>query len=110
MMMSIRQAKELGFHSVTLFAAGSAANRGMFFGYHVWPTFGFDAPLPGQIVGKLPQELQGCVLLSDIMRTDEGPDWWYDNGVGLELSFELEDGSVSWKLLNEYAEAKGISI
>ncbi|MEG2031349.1 MAG: hypothetical protein RR376_11965 [Janthinobacterium sp.] len=107
-MLSIFQAKELGFHSVTLFAAGSATNRGMFFGYHVWPTLGFDAPLTGQISGKLPQALQGCVRLSDIMRTDEGRDWWYDNGVALELSFELEDDSVSWQLLNEYAEGKGI--
>lgn len=109
-MMSIRQAKELGFHSVTLFAAGSATPRGMFFGYHVWPTLGFDAPLPSQILGKLPQELQGCVLLSDLMATDEGPDWWYDHGIGLELSFELEDNSVSWKLMGEYAEARRISI
>lgn len=29
-MMSIQQAKELGFYSVTLFAAGSATNRGMY--------------------------------------------------------------------------------
>lgn len=109
-MMSIRQAKELGFRYVTLFAAGSAAHRGMFFGYHVWPTLGFDAPLPSKIVGKLPQQLQGCVFLSDLMGTDEGADWWYDNGVEIELSFGLEDDSVSWKLLNEYAEARGISI
>jgi len=109
-MMSIQQAKELGFRSVTLFAAGSASNRSMFFGYHVWPTLGFDAPLPSKILGKLPQELQGCMLLSEIMSTDAGPDWWYDNGIPLELSFELEDDSVSWELLDEYAEARGISI
>ncbi|GJJ00689.1 hypothetical protein RugamoR64_12270 [Duganella rhizosphaerae] len=109
-MFSIQQAKELGFRFVTLDAAGSATNRSMFFGYHVWPTLGFDAPLTGQILGRLPQELHGCVLLSDLMRTDEGPDWWYDNGIALHLSFDLQDDSVSWQLLNEYAEARGISI
>ena len=109
-MLSIQQAKELGFRSVTLEAAGSAKNRSMFFGYHVWPTLGFDAPLTGQIFGMLPQGLQGCMLLSDLMRAEEGPDWWYDNGIALHLSFDLQDDSVSWQLLNEYAEAKGISI
>lgn len=108
--LSIRQAKELGFHSVTLFAAGNAISRGMFFGYHVWPTLGFDAPLPGHMLSKLPQELQGSMLLSDLMRTSEGIRWWYDNGVGLALEFALEDDSVSWELLSKYVEAKGISI
>lgn len=91
-------------------AAGSATNRGMFFGYHVWPALGFDAPLTGQILGRLPQELQECVRLSDLMRTDDGSDWWYDNGITMHLSFDLQDSSVSWQLLNEYAKARGISI
>lgn len=108
--LSIREAKKLGFHSVTLFAAGSAINRAMFFGYHVWPTLGFDALLPAQTLRKLPQGLQDCVLLSDLVRTEEGRVWWYDNGIELELSFDLEDDSVSWELLNDYVEAKGISL
>jgi len=108
--LSIRQAKELGFRAVTLFAAGNAISRGMFFGYHVWPTLGFDAPLPGHILSKLPRKLQGGVLLSDLMRTSEGIKWWYDNGVGLALEFALENSSVSWELLSKYVEAKGISI
>jgi len=109
-MLSILQAKEMGFHSVTLLAAGSAANRTMFFGYHVWPSMGFDAPLPTPIRRKLPEGLQGCVMLSDLIQTDEGEEWWYDNGCELHLSFELRADSVSWKLLKEYAEAKGISL
>jgi len=108
--LSIRQAKELGFRAVTLFAAGNAISRGMFFGYHVWPTLGFDAPLPGHILSKLPNELRGCMRLSDLMRTSDGIKWWYDNGVGLALEFALEDNSVSWELLSKYVEAKGISI
>lgn len=109
-MLSILQAKELGFASVTLFAAGSAARRDMFFGYHVWPTMGFDAMLPSSLLRKLPQHFHGCLRLSDLIRKDEGEDWWYDNGVPLELVFELDDDSVSWRLLSEYAEARGISI
>lgn len=109
-MISIDQAKELGFHSVGLEAAGSASNRSMFFGYHVWPSLGFDADLPSVILGKLPDELQWCARVSDLMQADGGPDWWYYNGVGLELTFELDDDSVSWKLLHEYAKARGISI
>jgi hypothetical protein len=109
-MLSILQAKELGFASVTLFAAGSAARRDMFFGYHVWPTMGFDAVLPSSVLGKLPERYHGCLRLSDLMMKDEGADWWYDNGTGLELAFELNDNSVSWELLSEYAEARGISL
>lgn len=108
--LSIRQAKELGFHAVTLFAAGNAFNRSMFFGYHVWPSLGFDAPLPVHILSRLPKGLQGCTLLSDLMRTSAGIKWWYYNGIGLALEFALEDNSVSWELLSKYVEAKGISI
>lgn len=109
-MLSIREAKALGFHSVTLEAAGSAADRGLFFGYHVWPSMGFDAPIPHPIMAKLPHELHGCLRLSDMMQTDYGVEWWYDNGVSLELTFELSDDSVSWQLLDVYAQAKGISL
>lgn len=108
--LSIQQAKELGFRAVALFAAGNAISRGTFFGYHVWPTLGFDGPLPGHILSKLPQGLQGSMLLSDLMQTSEGIRWWYDNGVGLALEFALGDNSISWELLSKYIEAKGISI
>lgn len=110
LMLSIRQAKELGFNAVTLEAAGSAANRNMFFGYHVWPSLGFDAELPTQILERLPLDLQAGTRLSDLMQSVKGDDWWYDNGISLHLSFELRDDSVSWHLLKEYADGKEIVI
>lgn len=109
-MLSILEAKSLGFGSVTLFAAGSAEKRDMFFGYHVWPSMGFDAPIPGIRIEKLTPDLQGCRLLSDLMSADAGEKWWYDWGVELQVTFELSNDSVSWKLLDEYAKAKEISL
>jgi GNAT superfamily N-acetyltransferase len=109
-MLSLKEAKELGFSSVNLVAAGSATNRSTFFGYHVWPSIGFDAVLPTEKKRQLPDGLAHAEHLSDLMLTEEGVQWWYENGCEIELDFDLDDGSVSWYLYSKYADKKGIRL
>ncbi|MYN06225.1 GNAT family N-acetyltransferase [Pseudoduganella aquatica] len=109
-MISLLAAKMLDFATVKLLAAGSAANRRMFVGYHVWPQLGFDAPLPVENSRALPPSLAGAVCLSDLMVSEEGRRWWYDHGSAIEVEFELADGSASWKLFSCYAKRKGVCL
>jgi GNAT superfamily N-acetyltransferase len=108
-MISLAEAKALKLHSVALEAAGSSKNR-TFFGYQVWPSMGFDAPLSTEKTRLLPVPLADAKFLSDLMQSEEGEQWWYDNGGSLEVEFDLRDNSISWQLLNSYARRKGIRI
>jgi GNAT superfamily N-acetyltransferase len=109
-MVSLAEAAILGFRKVALFAAGSATKRAMFFGYHVWPSMGFDAPLPPMQKRRLPKSLAWVERISDLIQSEEGSQWWYDNGVPVMVEFDLEKDSVSWQLLHRYAKKKGIRI
>lgn len=109
-MVSLAEAAILGFRTVALLAAGSATKRTMFFGYHVWPSMGFDAPLPPMQKRRLPASLAWAERVSDLMQSEEGNQWWYDNGVPVVVEFDLEKDSVSWQLLHRYAKKKGICI
>ncbi|WP_374349601.1 hypothetical protein [Chitinimonas sp.] len=110
MVLSLYAAREIGVSAVLLEAAGSAAKRDLFFGYHVWPSMGFDALLPTSIRNKLPQQFQHAEYLSDLLRMEGGRRWWYDNGEKMETVFDLSDHSLSWEMLNEYMAVKGIRI
>lgn len=109
-MCSINAARESELRFVALTAAGSAARRHTFFGYHVWPAMGFDAPLPTSVRQRLPANLSLAARLSDLMLTDAGRDWWYDHGVELDTTFDLSNGNVCWVLFDEYAKKKGIRL
>ena len=109
-MTSIAEAKNIGLTRIVLHAAGSAISRQTFVGYYVWPSIGFDAPLPSSTMALLPPSLRGAKRLSDLFQSEEGSRWWYDNGVDLTVEFDLTDNRVGWKLLRDYAARKGIPI
>ncbi len=109
-MISLNEAKTIGVQKVALCAAGSAVNQTMFWGFHVWPSMGFDAELPLAIKADLPEELVHAEYLSDLMLSDVGERWWYHHGVSIDVEFDLSDQSVSWDLLKRYADAKGIRL
>ena len=108
--ISLTEAKTLGCRSVALTAAGSARNRQLFFGYHVWPVMGFDALLPAEKKLLLPPSLAEVARLSGLMQSEAGRRWWYDNGIALDLEFDLVDASISWQLLDRYVKRKGICV
>lgn len=72
-------------------------------GWYTLPRLGFDAPLPN----SLRTNERRTVL--DVMATDDGRRFWFEQGDGLELSFDLADGSRSMKCLKRYLLEKGVS-
>lgn len=80
-------------------------------------ALGFDAPidmhvlteaqrlgpplLPAEFAAKFP----GVETLGDLVSTPAGAQWWHDNGMNPDLTFDLTPGSVSTRRLNAYLRA-----
>lgn len=79
-------------------------------GYTVWPKLGYDTGPDFDIedvTGEdAPDGYNG--KLSDLMKTQDGRDWWKEYGADVGLSFDLSTGSQSMEVLTAYAENKGI--
>ena len=83
----------------TLASKGEGMN-----GYYTWPLLGYDGDLKQGT--KTPSSLSGAKRLSDVMKTQEGRDWWKTNGEGVDVTFDLKPGSLSRKILSEYVSKK----
>lgn len=101
-------AYRLGFRKISLLAAGGAprfwadwAIAGMV-GYHVWPKFGFDAPVEADEVAGVPG-LENCRTVQAVVGID--PVWWEEEGGnGRVMEFDLAPGSASWSVLINYVK------
>lgn len=96
-------AYRLGFHHISLYAAGRGPLLDMdpdaMVGYAVWPKFGFDASIHPVELNRFPA-LSQLGTVQDIRRTIPG--WWEKYGSGRSMVFELHAGSRSWSLLLNY--------
>lgn len=75
-------------------------------GYLVWPKLGYDGPIPKRVMKQLPPEFSGAQMVSDLMKTPEGREWWKKNGDSAKMSFDLSDGSRSLAVLSAYQQSK----
>lgn len=82
-------------------------------GYYTWARLGYDAPIYGNDsnapAGLDVRELQarfdktgGKLMLSDLMASQEGRDWWREHGWSKNMTFDLSKGSLSRHVLNAY--------
>ncbi len=101
------QASELGIDYIELFAAGRATDK-LYNGYYTWARLGYDAPLNASDINSLPSNLKGATKVSDLMNTQEGREWWKQNGYGREMIFDTTNGSDSLKQLFDYLKERGI--
>ena len=101
----VKTASKLGIARMECYAAGSATEKG-WNGYYTWPRLGYDARLPPKISTKLTGKLKKAKKVSDLMKTQEGRDWWKENGSGLDMQFDLKGGSVSRKVFDNYVTEK----
>jgi hypothetical protein len=114
------QAAQLGFVKLTAFAAGdhgtlnsdNASQR--WSGYLVWLRLGYDGPIPmDQLIARgsmPPHHLRGAERLSELMVSDEGKEFWLEHGFGVEVEFDLTQGSNSWTILRRHTQRKGIKV
>lgn len=114
--MMVKTARTLGIKKIETHAAGDSSTsanpdteRGRGWnGYYTWPRFGYNAPLPDSIRYKLPEHLQDAEDLQDLNALPGGADWWKENGVEIDLEFDLSDGSKSMAVLQQYLKIRGI--
>ncbi len=100
-----KQAKSLGVDRIETNAAGGAFN-----GYYTWPRFGYDANIPKEWKSALPEGFENAGKLSDLMKSEDGRKWWKENGLGMKMSFDLKEESMSNKIWDAYqSEKKNIS-
>jgi hypothetical protein len=73
----------------------------------VWPIFGFDGRLPREVIDELPSELAAARRVSDLMKTQEGREWWIRNGDDINLTFDLSRNSPALRRFRAYLRQKG---
>lgn len=105
-------AAALGFARIATTAVGTYGDP-YSNGYYTWARLGYDCRFSDSawledIRSKLPESLQGASRISDLMKTPEGRDWWLKNGNTFSGEFDLAPGSLSRRVLDGYARAKGI--
>lgn len=97
-------AKEEGFSKVTAFGAGIKGDA--YNGYYTLPRLGFDGKLSPMMIDKAKKDGFQVTKVSELMATSSGRSWWKENGAGIDLEFDLLDGSYSLKTLEEYTGLK----
>ena len=121
--LQVKSATEQGFHSLSLTALGTGEalrTPGRYdsnnVGYYVWARLGFDgriAPLMRQrekqgteqeraTVKDFRTKFPGVKLVSEMMKTQRGRDWWRRFGGEFEGTFSLKPGSASRMVLEKY--------
>jgi SPP1 gp7 family putative phage head morphogenesis protein len=105
----VATARQIGIDLISVYAAGDI-NNSYFNGYYTWPRLGYDGPIDPYLRRQLPPSLAGAMRISDLMATEEGRDWWRDNGESINLEFDLTDGSYSLTFLASILNSTGIRL
>lgn len=110
----VQEAAEAGLEEIHCTAAGKKGREEN--GYYTWPRLGYDGDIPERVMDKLVLQKDSPYHgkkfeevprnVSGLMRTREGREWWRDNGHTFQAKFDLSEGSLSRRILDEYVEAK----
>ena len=92
--------RQAGIRYLITDAAGKPGKDGLN-GFYTWARYGFEADLPENRKRLLPNELAGITTLNELMQFG-GAKWWDDNGLGLEMTFDLSSNSSMMKTLLQY--------
>jgi len=87
------QAAAMGFKYIKTQAARSPWMNG----YYTWPRLGYDAEVNGPL---------GKTRVSDLMRSQNGRDWWKEHGDTTYMNFSLSKRSRSFKILKSYYQKR----
>ncbi|WII93300.1 hypothetical protein QEO94_00090 [Kingella negevensis] len=98
----IKKATELGFGYFYLYA-DRGANQD-FNGCYSWARLGFNASIPQGL--HLPDFLRNCEDILDIVSNEEGAKWWKENGIPVNMEFDLSTNSKSMKYFEKYVQNK----
>lgn len=112
----VEQASKLGVSYIECHAGRSADPDKPMNGYYTWARFGYNQSLDSlenhddsnkPVIAEARKLFPGVESVLDIMRTQEGRDWWKHNGVEMtEAVFDLTPGSRSLKVLQAYMQER----
>ncbi|ENB4165707.1 hypothetical protein [Stenotrophomonas maltophilia] len=88
----------IGVDRITLLAAGGHGFQKIYYGYKIWPRYGFDAPLNAREKSLI--QFYKCETVQDLRAVDVA--WWDANGNQREMEFDLRPYSRSWLILLAY--------
>lgn len=108
----IQTLRNAGFNEVTVTAGGSYGSS--MNGYYTWARFGYEPTNnPTMGVSQFNDHLQSKGItnsnvskFTDIMKTDEGRDWWTLNGRQWSGTFKLQGDGYSINTLNSYMQER----
>jgi GNAT superfamily N-acetyltransferase len=103
----VEQAKRLGIAEIQAYAVRN--DRIGDVGYLVCPLLGFEGTLSQDILDRLLETLSGARRLSDLVGTEEGRQWWRENGDSIAVVFDLAPHSRAVRWLRAYLRRKGLS-
>lgn len=92
----------VGVDRISLLAAGGRGFNSIYYGYKMWPRYGFDAPLNEQ--ERSVPKFSKCHSVQDLRAVDAA--WWEQNGNQREMEFDLRPHSRSWKIMLAYMSNK----
>jgi hypothetical protein len=116
----VENATKWGFTHIDTYAAGQGSGttgkrpeEGEYNGYYTWPRFGYNGKVHPDDVERMPPDVQRNAraagnMLSGVMSTKEGRDWWMGHGESGSMKFDLTPGSYSQDTLNTYLKHRGI--
>lgn len=103
----VKQAAAAGFDRMETYAYTDSDHNG---GY-TWAVLGYDSPLNSNSIvagelSKITNAFPNAKTISDVLASPGGVDWWRKNNVSFSGTFDLKEGSLSRKTLDEYMKAK----
>lgn len=116
----VENATKWGFTHIETYAAGQGSGttgerppEGSYNGYYTWPRFGYNGKVYHEDIARMPPDVQRNAnaaggMISGVMSTKEGRDWWLGHGDSLNVKFDLTPGSYSQDTLNTYLKHRGI--
>jgi hypothetical protein len=116
----VENATKWGFTHIETYAAGFGSGtpgqrppEGRMNGYYTWPRFGYNGKVHPDDIERMPPDAQRNTraadgMLSGLMSTKEGRDWWMGHGESKDLKFDLTPGSYSQDTLSTYLKHRGL--
>lgn len=105
-----------GFDYIECHAAGGGGHASLN-GYYTWPRFGYNQDVEkfntskpdsnkipqSETYKKIKEKFPEAKSVLDIMSTQEGRDWWKENGTDMyDAKFDLKEGSRSRQVFDAY--------
>ena len=108
--IQVEAAIKNGYKRMITHAAGSKGDK-EYNGYYTWARLGYEPKKTDKYVNKIIEKYnktykQNATSLGEVMSTQTGREYWRENGIDFEGTFDLKPNSYSVKTLRNYKKSK----